>query len=386
MAGWRKRTGARAAVWLTSAAAFVSVLLGITNIATTPSGPLIDVVPPEIVQTAGFTGALTGFLLMLAAYGLGRGLQSAWVLAVVLLPLSAAQGLLQASELSYPLIVLSLVALVVVAVNRGAFDREVDFTATQWAATAALVGSLAYGTAGTYALRDGFPSVSTPTDALYFTVVTASTVGYGDVTPASQLGKAFVISSLVLNVVSFAVALGVLFTPAIEARLTSALGRMTENSLDILEDHVLVLGYGELTEPILEELDDAAVDYVVITPDEAVGRALREREVNVLTADPSDENPLERARIREARAVVAATNNDAEDALSILTARQLNPEVSIVAASTDRENVTKLKRAGANTVISPATIGGHLIVESALGSSDSEAVAEKLLEDGDSER
>jgi len=98
-------------------------------------------------------------------------------------------------------------------------------------------------------------------------------------------------------------------------------------------------------------------------------------------ADPSDEESLERAGIDRVRAVVVATNNDAEDALAVLTARQLNPDVTIVAAATNRENVEKLRRAGADTVISPATIGGHLIVESALRGADVEDVARKLIDD-----
>jgi len=174
----------------------------------------------------------------------------------------------------------------------------------------------------------------------------------------------------------------VLITPAIEARLTNALGRMTDTDIDLLTDHVIVLGYGELTEPIIDELIAADVEFLVITPDEAAARRLHEEDgVHVLTADPSGEEPLERARIREARAIVAATNNDAEDALAILTARQLGPDATIVAAATERENVNKLKRAGADTVISPATIGGHLLVESALGGEDSEAVARQLLDE-----
>jgi voltage-gated potassium channel len=111
---------------------------------------------------------------------------------------------------------------------------------------------------------------------------------------------------------------------------------------------------------------------------------LHEREgVRVLTADPSDEGPLKRANVSSARAVVAATNNDAEDALAILTARQLNPDVTIVAAATERENVNKLKPAGADTVISPATIGGRVLVESALEGEDSEAVARRLLDESE---
>ena len=99
-------------------------------------------------------------------------------------------------------------------------------------------------------------------------------------------------------------------------------------------------------------------------------------------ADPSDEHALERAGIDRARAVVAASADDGADALSVLTARQLNPEVRIVAAATSRENLPKLRRAGANAVISPATIGGHLLVRSAFGDADANDLATRLL-DGD---
>ncbi|MFC7098400.1 NAD-binding protein [Halobaculum marinum] len=386
MAGWRDRFGGRIAVLLVGAAALLSIVAGIGGIITQPANrlPFVAMLPEGVSVLAGFTGAITGFLLLIAAYGLRRGLRAGWAVAIVLLPLTAAQGLVGSTVLGPPLLALSLAALLAVTINRRVFATELDLTTTQWASVAGLVGSLGYSTAGAYALADDFNNIATVTDAVYFSVVTASTVGYGDVTPTSPVAKWFAMSALVLNVAAFAVALGVLFTPLIEARLTNALGRMTDSDIDLLTDHVIVLGYGELTEPLIDELIDAGADFLVVTPDEAVARALRERDgVRVLTADPSDEEPLRRAKVGSARAVVAATNNDAEDALSILTARQLNPEVTIVAAATERENVNKLKRAGANTVISPATIGGHLLVESALGASDTEAVAERLLDDGD---
>jgi voltage-gated potassium channel len=99
----------------------------------------------------------------------------------------------------------------------------------------------------------------------------------------------------------------------------------------------------------------------------------------VMTDDPSDEGAQKRGRVEVARAVVAATENDAEDALTILTARQLNPEVTIVAAATQRENVNKLKRAGADTVISPAALGAHFLAESALGGEGAETLETRLL-------
>lgn len=372
--------GTRTSILLTFAVAALSVATGIVNIsAISPvAGPFAGYVPAVVRQTAGFTGTLTGFLTLAGALQLRNGYRIGWYWTLVMLPVTAAQGLLQASRYSYPLVVLSLVALLVVVLNRRRFSRKLDLTTTQIAAIAALVAAQVYGTMGTYALREEFTGVDSLTDAFYFTLVTGSTVGYGDVTPLTDTARLFGMSVLLLSVASFAVALGVVLTPAIEARLSHALGRMTDSQLDMLENHVVVLGYGDLTEPILEELEGKA-PFVVITDDESVARKLASRDIHVLTGDPSDEEPLQKAGIERARAAIAATLRDADDALAILTARELNPDLHIAAGVTQRENVSKLKRAGADTVISPASIGGHLLVESAMGGEDSERQANELL-------
>ena len=382
--------GLRAAVWLPTLVALLSVVTGIVNIgATGVSGPLDPYVPAPIERTAGFTGALTGFLMLGAVYGLRRRLRVAWYLTVLLLPVTAAQGLAQASQYSYPLVALSLLSLPTVLVNYRPFDREIGLSTTQLAAFAAIVGTQAYGTIGTYVLREEFTNVWTVTDAFYFTLVTSSTVGYGEITPVatSPQARLFTMSVVVLGVASFGVALGTLLTPAIEARLANALGTMNDSTLDLLEDHVIVVGVSDLTEPVIEELAATASgpDAVVITRSTERAQQLRERDIEVITANPSDEEPLERVGVDRARALVAATDDDAQDALVVLTARELNPEINIVAAATDRENLKKLKRAGADTVISPAVIGGHLLVQSAMGSGDVESLADRIMDVPDDE-
>ncbi|MFB6152562.1 MAG: NAD-binding protein [Haloarculaceae archaeon] len=376
----------RAAVWLPTLVAVLSVVTGVANISAAITGPLSAYVSPAVQRAAGFTGALTGFLMLLSAGGMRRRLRVAWIATVVLLPVTALQGLVQSSDVSLPLVALSLLSLPTVLVNYDRFDRPLDLTTTQLSAAAALVGALVYGTAGTFALREQFDGVSTLLDAFYFTVVTASTVGYGEITPVHPQGQSarlFTLSVVVIGTTSFALGLGSLLGPAIEARLSQALGTMNDTDLELLEDHVVVLGYGDLTEPLLEELA-AAADFVVVTPDSDQAVALRNRDVDVVTGDPSDEAPQQQAGVEHARAVVAATNDDAQDALAILTARELNPGVRIVAGATDRENTRKLRRAGADAVISPAVIGGHLLVASALDEADAEAVARRILgSDGD---
>ena len=376
----------RASILLTFAVAVLSILAGLAQIGGLGvSGPLAPYVPGYIRQTVGFTGTITGFAMFGSGFALRNGYQVGWYTTAVLLPLTALQGLMQASVLSFPLVALSLLSVPTLVINRGRFDRDFRPSPTQLAAGAALVGAVAYGTLGSYALREQFEGIETIVDAFYFTVVTASTVGYGDVHPAtgpaSDIAQLFALSSLVMNVAAFAVALGVLLTPAIEAQLSKALGKMTDRQIDLLDDHVLVLGHGDLTEPILEELDARdGVEYAVVTPDETAARRLADRDIPVYTADPSDVDPLERVNLDGARAVVAATEDDARDALAILTARQLNPDVRIVAAVTQRENVDKLRRAGADQVISPSTLGGHILVDCAFGA-DSKDATEGILDD-----
>ena len=369
-----------AAIVLTTVVAFLSIITGLLNIAVEPpvGGPFEAYIPVIASEAAGFTGALTGFLMLVGSYALRRGYRVGWYMTIVLLPVTGAQGLIQSNVLSYPLIVLSVLAIPFVLLNRRVFTRPLELTTTQLAALASIVIVQLYGTLGTWALADQFSEVDTVLDAFYYTLVTASTVGYGDAVPLTPGARLFAMSVLLTGVASFGVALGTLLGPLIEARLAQALGNMSDKQLDLLDDHYIVVGYGDLTEPILEGLTTGQT--VVITPDTDHAKRLRDRGYEVVCGDPSDEEPLRRLHVERARALIVATSEDAQDAMTILTARELNPELRIVAAATARENTKKLKRAGADVVLSPAVLGGRLLVESALGEDDTEATVEELLE------
>ena len=368
MSAWDKLLGVHVAVVVTATVAVLSLATGLANISVdAAAGPLAGVVPEIVQATAGFTGTLTGFLMLLATWGLGRRLRVGWYLAVLLLPLTAAQGLIQASLVSLPLVVLSALALPVVARNYWGFDRELALSDAQVAAIGALSGTLAYATVGAFALRDEFVAggIETPLDALYYAIVTSTTVGYGDIAPVTARARLFGISVVVLGTVSFAVALGSVLGPAIEARFARALGTMTDTDYTQFEDHLVVLGHGDLTEALLDAISDEH-EIIIVVPNEDTATQLRECGFDVLVGDPSNDEPLREAGVERARAVVAATEHDADDAFAILTARELNPTVRIVAAATAQENVRKLERAGADNVISPAVIGGRLLLQAAL--------------------
>lgn len=362
--------GRRATVILVGVLGILSLATGVLHLAApVPIGIIEPYLPEVVTDVAGFTGAMTGFLLLFLAYLLQRGSRTAWYAVLFVLPLSAVQGLIQASVFSIPLIVLSLAAIPTVAVNRAEFDRSLGLDTSQIAAGIAVAGAFAYGTFGTFALRDQFElqgeEVQTLLDAFYYTVITATTVGYGDVVATTQFARLFSLSVVIFSVASFAVALGTLLAPAVENRFKSALGRMTESELEALSEHVILIGVGDLTNSVLQGLDDG-VDLLIVAPDSSAVGKLQERGYRVLIGSGTDEETLRRARINRASAVIIATPDDGHDVLSILTVREVAPDVRVVAAATNRENVVKFRRAGADEVISPTDIGGQLLVEAAM--------------------
>jgi voltage-gated potassium channel len=368
---WRRFSGAKTTVIATGAVGILAFITGLSHLsqgAVVFDGPLAVVIPPGWTGRVTFSGVLLGFLLGGIAAGMQRRYRLAWWGAVVGLSLAMSLPLVTAEATDVLLFVAALATLPLVVRNRAQFDRSIDLSPFQIAALTTLVAVQVYGTIGAYVLREDYTGIETWTDAFYYIVVTGTTVGYGDATPTSQDAKLFTLSVLVVGTAAFGAAFGSFIVPALETRLTAAFGTMTASELTLLEDHVVVLGSGDLTEPLLDELDGE--DVVVITLDTEAATALRDRDVSVLTDDPTDTEALLDARVDAARGVVAATDDDAENTLAIIAARQTNPDVRIVAAATDQRHVDKLEGVGADAVISPAVIGGRLLGRSVVGEAD----------------
>lgn len=136
-------------------------------------------------------------------------------------------------------------------------------------------------------------------------------------------------------------------------------------------NRILILGTSELTEIIVEELDSSIP--VLIVSQSGAERIELNREYDVLEGDPGRRETVEEAGIHAASAVITAAESDSQDAMSILTARKIDPSIRIVAAASSAANVSKLKRSGADVVISPHTLGGKLMVKSVLSEDDDEA-------------
>lgn len=378
--GLRRRfTSARVVVWLVIGVALLSIATGLVTTATGASsaGLYGGLIPKPVRQATSYTGTIVGFLLLIAAMGLRRGFRAAWYACALLVPITVIHGVLQSTPYSLPLVFFALVAIPVLYLVRGRFERSIELSTAQIATAAAVVGAQLYGTIGAYALQSKFTNLNSWFDAFYFTVLTASTVGYSNIRPTTPVAQAFAMTVIVFGTGSFAAALGVLFAPVVQNSFASALGKSTNTNIDLMEDQLLVLGYGHLlTESILDELGDKT-EYVVVVEDADLAEELRDRKKVVVHGDPSDEDVLRRVGIERAKSVLVATEDDAADSLAVLTARQLNSDVRIVAAAAERENVTKLERAGADIVVSPTLIG-RILVRAALDGEHAEELADQL--------
>jgi voltage-gated potassium channel len=365
---WQEFSDAKTSVLVTGAVAVLSFVTGLSNLSgetVALEGPVAALVP-QVAPVARFAGVVFAFLLGGITVGLQSRKRLAWYAAVAVLPLVALLPLTTLQRTDLPLLVLVVLAVPLLVANRGTFDQRIDLSSLQIAALSAVGGVFVYGTIGSYALRSQFGELATWSDAVYYVIITIATVGYGDITPLTAESKWFSLSVVLLGTGAFTAAIGSLVVPAIESRMAAAFGNMTPSELTLLDDHVLILGYSDITDSLLDELA-GETDVVVVTGDAGEAADLNDRDVNVLTDDPTDEAALRDARIEDASGVVVATRDDAQDVLAILAAKTANPEVRIVAAANEDKNVSKLREVGADEVISPTVIGGRILGQSVLG-------------------
>jgi voltage-gated potassium channel len=199
-------------------------------------------------------------------------------------------------------------------------------------------------------------------DSLYMTVITLTTVGYGEIIPmdANPAGRIFTMVLILLGMgvlVYFASTITAFF---VEGQLEHVFWRKRmRQAIAQLKHHVIVCGAGAVAGHFIDEMLRVRRPVVAIVPAGSTLPPLgEEREVLHLEGDAADEEVLEEAGIRRASGLVAALEADRDNVLVTLTARQISPALRIVAMLVDARNEPKLRRAGADSVVSPFLIGG----------------------------
>jgi len=195
-------------------------------------------------------------------------------------------------------------------------------------------------------------------DALYMTVTTLTTVGYGEVHEVSDLGRMFTIFFIVIGVVYFLYIAGAVVQFVVEGQIRTILGRRSlDKKKDRMNNHYIVCGYGRIGKILCKMLARKPVDLVVIEKDLELVPVMDDDKMVYVSGDAGDEATLLGAGIKRAKGLIAALATDTDNVFLVLTARQLNPDVYIMARASQEGSKSKLLAAGANMVESPYDMG-----------------------------
>lgn len=296
---------------------------------------------------------LIGAGMILTAIGLVFRSRLAWV---ITLSLVAAATVSLSLEGGGPLLAYFIVMLVVLVLSWRQFD-QFSVAASTVIALSSVIMLIGYSTFGAYYLGADFdPPIADPMTALYWSMVTMSTVGYGDIIPQTGEAQLFTVSVIVFGLSVFATALTAVIAPLVGqsiARIVHHQGARVKR-----EKHFIVIGDTFLatnTAKSLEKRGQAVTRIFRHEPNENIVE-----EFDTVVGNPSSEDVLLEAGVKNAEAVVTMLADDSENAFVVLAVRELAPHVQTVVAINDATHIDRIRLVHPNVLITPQALGGEL--------------------------
>src|SRR6266568_5135487 len=215
------------------------------------------------------------------------------------------------------------------------------------------------GTVG-YMLIEGWRLL----DAVYMTVITLGTVGFKEVHELSDGGKLFTIGLIVVGVSVLGYIVGSLAQIMFEGQIQRIMGRKkVEKQIEALAGHYIICGFGRIGSLICKEFKANGLKFVIIEKNAEAAERLHEDGYLYMKGDATLDETLLKAGISRAKGLISVVTSDTENVYITLTARGLNPDLYIMSRSGEEGSDIKLKRAGANKVVSPYLIGGSRMAQ-----------------------
>lgn len=305
----------------------------------------------------GATGqAILGGALALIGIGLFWRLRAVWAFALLVLAITAGANVARhhwGIDLVLPLAVLGCLWA-----TRDHFGRRTA-AASILVSLISIVGTLAYGVIGSYVLGRGFhPQIADLISALYFTLVTLSTLGYGDIVPVTSETRIFVVTLLVIGLSVFATAIASTLGPLISGELSFILG--SRKAKMEANNHIILVGEGTFAHVTARELVQRGVSFVQLL---APGAEPLTPDRPVVRREPDEESGLRKAGIERARMVIAAHDDDGRNAFTTLLAKNIDPRIKVIAVASSSRSMRPLELARADIVFAPALAGGRLLAD-----------------------
>ncbi len=221
---------------------------------------------------------------------------------------------------------------------------------------------VAGGTVG-YMVIEGW----TVLDSVYMTVITLSTIGYGEVNPVSQPGRIFTLALIVLGVGFFLYVIGNVVQFLVEGRIRLVLGRhKLDKQISQLNNHYIVCGYGRMGRAFCRYLIQRGLKFVVIEKNADRIPIMNTDHILYVAGEATIEENLLKAGVKRASNLIATLGTDADNVLLVLLAKGLNSKLYVVARASQNASKKPLDTAGADVVVSPFDIGARRMAHAIL--------------------
>lgn len=292
--------------------------------------------------------------LIFTGIGLFWRMRVAWTFAVLLLLITIGINLVK-GHFGGALILPGIVLLALIVLQRHFWRRTL--LGNSLVSIVSIFAVVAYGTLGMYLLGDQFdPRIASLMSALYFLVETLSTTGYGDYHPVTELAQGFLITVWVFGLGVFGTAIVSVAGPAFATHLNRFFAPGGAPRME--KDHVILVGGGNIASNTAHELARRGIAFVQLVgqdddpplPDQPVIRG-----------DTSDDKILLKAGIDKARMLIAAEDDDGENAFISLAAKDINPALNVLIVASSQRSIRRLMLARADMVFAPAEVGSRLL-------------------------
>jgi voltage-gated potassium channel Kch len=369
---------------VTSRAAWLGVLSAAIGAFLLILGFLSATQTPQPFFQDSFTGydppfdAIVGLSLLALSIRIRERSPVAWIFSILAPALTIFIAVLSPNIYSVSAAIAASILVAALYPSRSGFFRgsATGPEATQLLVVVAALVTVLFGMVGSRWFGTQFappPGIQGWVESLYFTIATVSTNG-SNYTPATNSARWFTTLLILFGVGTFLSAVVVLFLPFLEQRLERITHLLERSQMEELSQHVIICGTSPEGRATADALRGRSVRAVLISTDDKAVERLKSEGYRTYLGDPSSETELQAVGIGRARALVAAGDSDAENLLTVITARGLQPQLRIVAVGNVPSSLAKLRKAGADEAISLVTVAAQLVSAAALEAHSGDSV------------
>ena len=317
------------------------------------------------VNLPGISQLSIGVFLLIMSIGLWLRLRVAWLLSLLAGAIGLATRLQSEMPVEIWLFSYDFVLMCSMLASHRQFDRSNVRIGTLVALVSVLV-LFGYAVFGAYHMGNQFsPNIDTLSDAAYVSVVTMSTVGFGDFTPTTPETRLFLVSIIILSILLLSTAIGATLIPAMVHKIEQiTVGR---NIKVIRNNHYIIVGYSALANNTYVELTRRNEQVTVILRHESDGTLFTATDLDIVIGDGGDLGTLRKAGAEKAKAILALLDDDSENAFVILAVKELKVGAKTVAAVNQTKHLNRVRRVHPDMIIAPQVLGGELLTSMLTG-------------------